>query len=227
MKKFYKILFFLIIFIFLSTYNPNKTNKTEEKQNTFFIIKNIEVENNLLIKTKDIKEKLKNVYNRNIFFLKSDEILTPLKEIDFLNKIEVKKKYPNTILIKIFETKPVAIFFKGKSKYILDDNSNIILYEQDLNNNQLPSIFGDGAKDNFMIFLQKLKENNFPKERIKNYYFFQSGRWDIELIDNKIIKFPYNKTNGAIKKSIELLNRNDFKKYNIIDLRVDGKIIVE
>ena len=31
----------------------------------------------------------------------------------------------------------------------------------------------------------------------------------------------------AIKKSIELLDREDFKNYNIIDLRVDGKIIVE
>jgi len=31
----------------------------------------------------------------------------------------------------------------------------------------------------------------------------------------------------AIKKSIELLDRKDFQNYNIIDLRVDGKIIVE
>ena len=32
---------------------------------------------------------------------------------------------------------------------------------------------------------------------------------------------------SAIKKTIELLDRKDFENYNIIDLRIDGKIIVE
>jgi len=31
----------------------------------------------------------------------------------------------------------------------------------------------------------------------------------------------------AIKKSIELLDRDDFENYNIIDLRIHGKIVVE
>ena len=34
-------------------------------------------------------------------------------------------------------------------------------------------------------------------------------------------------TDDAIIKSIELLDHKDFKNYNVIDLRVDGKIIVE
>ena len=34
-------------------------------------------------------------------------------------------------------------------------------------------------------------------------------------------------TDEAIKKSIELLKRKDFENYKIIDLRIDGKIIVE
>ena len=42
-----------------------------------------------------------------------------------------------------------------------------------------------------------------------------------------MIKFPYNNIEEAIKKSIELLGRRDFEDYNIIDLRIDGKIIVE
>ena len=72
-----------------------------------------------------------------------------------------------------------------------------------------------------------LKKNNFPEDKIKNFYYFQIGRWDLQLLDNKIIKFPYNDIDDAINKSIELLEHEDFKKYNIIDLRVDGKIIVE
>ena len=36
-----------------------------------------------------------------------------------------------------------------------------------------------------------------------------------------------NNVRKQLKKSIELLKREDFKNHNIIDLRVDGKIIVE
>ena len=64
-------------------------------------------------------------------------------------------------------------------------------------------------------------------KKIKNFYFFQIGRWDLELKNDKIIKFPNENVEDAIIKSIELLNRQDFENYNIIDLRVEGKIIVE
>ena len=93
--------------------------------------------------------------------------------------------------------------------------------------NQLPSVFGEGAEVSFVDFVKNLKDKEFPTENIKNFYYFHIGRWDIQLKNNKIIKFPYKNTDEAIKKSIELLNRKDFENYKIIDLRVDGKIIVE
>ena len=62
--------------------------------------------------------------------------------------------------------------------------------------------------------------------KIKNFYYFQIGRWDLQLLNNKIIKFPHKNSDEAIIKSVELLDHKDFKNYNIIDLRVDGKIIV-
>ena len=78
-----------------------------------------------------------------------------------------------------------------------------------------------------MNFFNQLENNHFPNRKIKNFYYFQIGRWDLQLLNDKIIKFPHNNVDDAIKKSIELLNRKDFENYNIIDLRVDGKIIVE
>jgi len=227
MKKFYRIILLVIVLIFLSTFNPKELNLISEKNDSLFKIKNIEIKNNLLINKNEIKEKLSNVYKKSILFIKKKDIEEPLVEIDFLEKIEVKKKYPNTIIIKIIETKPVAIIFKNKVKYLLDSSSNLISFKNDSNFNELPSIFGEGAENNFIYFLKKLKKNNFPNEQIKNFYYFQIERWDLQLLNDKIIKFPHNKIDVAIIKSIELLDREDFKNYNIIDLRIDGKIIVE
>ena len=227
MKRFYKIILLLIALIFLSTFNPKEFNLAKKKSDTLFKIENIEIKNNFLTNKSEIEEKLSTIRKENIFFIKRKDIEEPLKEIDFLKKIEVKKKYPNTIIIKIFETKPVAILFKNKVKYIIDSSSNLISFKDDINFNRLPSIFGEEAENNFIHFLNQLKKNNFPNKQIKNFYYFQIGRWDLQLLNNKIIKFPHNNTDDAIIKSIELLDHKDFKNYNIIDLRVDGKIIVE
>ena len=104
MKKLYRIVLLLIVFIFLSTYNPNEFNSTTEKKNSFFEIKNIKIVNTFLVKESEIKEKLSKIHNKNIFLVKRNDIEESLKEINFLEKIEVKKKYPDTIIIKIFET---------------------------------------------------------------------------------------------------------------------------
>tara|TARA_Y100000590_G_scaffold445138_1_gene576853 strand:- start:2881 stop:3564 length:684 start_codon:yes stop_codon:yes gene_type:complete len=227
MKKFYKIILLLIALIFLSTFNPREFNSVAKKTNALFKIENIEIKNNFLINKIEIEEKLDAIYKENIFFIKREDIEKPLKNIDFLEKIEVKKRYPNTLVLNIFETKPVAILFKNKAKYILDSSSNLILFKQDIGLNNLPGIFGEEAENNFVYFLNLLKKNNFPIKQIKNFYYFQIGRWDLQLANNKIVKLPHNNIKDAVIKSIELLDHKNFKSYNIIDLRIDGKIIVK
>ena len=144
-----------------------------------------------------------------------------------MEKIEVKKKYPNTIIINVYETEPVAILFKENSKYLLDSSSNLIPFNEKMLFNDLPGIFGERAEQDFINFFNQLENNNFPKQRVKNFYYFQIGRWDLELLNNQIIKFPASKIPEAIQQSVKLLARKDFGNYNIIVLRIHGKIVVE
>ena len=217
----------LMLLIFLTTYSPNNFNINLKKDRSFFEVKKIIITNNLLTNKDNIEEILSQIYNKNIFLINRKDIKESLEKVDFIEKVEVKKKYPNSIVVKIFETKPVGIIFKDKKKYFIDSSSKLINFNNDVKFSQLPSIFGENAEINFVYFLEKLKTNNFPTQEIKNFYYFQIGRWDLELLNNIIVKFPNNFNKHIIKKSIELLNREDFKKYNIIDLRVDGKVIVE
>jgi len=227
MTKFYRVFVLIIALIFLSTYNPNKSKINLDNNNSFFKIQKIKIVNNLLINSDDINDKLNQLYGQNIFLIKREDIEESLQNINFLKKIEVKKKYPDSIIIKIFETKPLGILFKNKTKYLLDSSSNLIEIEKKMNFLELPSIIGDEAEKSFINFLDQLKANKFPTSNIKNFFYFQIGRWDLELLDNRTIKLPDNVSSRIIKKSIELLNRKDFQIYKIIDLRVDGKIIVE
>ena len=130
MKKLYRIIILLVTLTFLTTYSPNEFNVFPKKKNFFFKIQNIKIVNNHLIDQNKIIEKLNEIYEKNILFVERNDIERPLKSIDFLEKIEVKKKYPNTIIIKVYETKPIAILFKKNHKYILDSSSNLITFNK-------------------------------------------------------------------------------------------------
>ena len=55
----------------------------------------------------------------------------------------------------------------------------------------LPNVFGNFKVDEFLIFLNLLKDNGFAVENISDFYFFPSKRWDIKfkmfLILSKIL----------------------------------------
>ena len=227
MKKLYKIILLLTILIFFTTYSPNKITFLDKNNNFFFKIKNIEIANNNKINKTDIINKLNHIYNKNILFISNSDIAEPLKTVDYLKKVEVKKKYPDTIVIKIYETKPVGILFKNNTKYIIDTLSNLITFNDNLVNNNFPNIFGKEAEKDFINFFKQLKENKFPRNQVENYYYFQLDRWDVKMINNQIIKFPSKKRKEAIQQSVKLLKREDFKNYKVIDLRIHGKIVVE
>jgi len=227
MTKTYKIIILLFTFIFLTTYTPKNLNIKNKEENNFFKIKKIEVANNHRIKESIIIKRLNHIYNKNIIFLTNKDILTYLMNLDYLKRIEVKKKYPDTIVIKIYETEPLAVLYRGKEKYILDSLSNLIALEGNLEEKKLPKVFGLEAESDFINFFNQLITNKFPKNRIKSYTYFKINRWDLKLINDKIIKFPSEKRKEAIQQSVELLDRENFKKYKVIDLRISGKIVVE
>ena len=150
-----------------------------------------------------------------------------MENIDYLERVEVKKKYPDTLILKIYETMPISLLYKVKEKFILDSLSNLITLDEISGEKRLPEVFGLGAESDFVNFIDQLSSNKFPKNRIKSYTYFQINRWNLKLINEQIIKFPSKKRKEAIQQSVELLDREDFKKYKVIDLRIDGKIVVE
>ena len=84
-----------------------------------FNIKEIIIENNVLLSEKDIKRSLSSIYDKNLLFLKNKEIEEKIIQNSFIDSFNIKKKYPNTLKIKIFEKKPIFIIFNQKKKFYL------------------------------------------------------------------------------------------------------------
>ena len=164
---------------------------------------------------------------QNLYSLSSQKIANILNEDKLIKKFNIKKQYPDKIIIKLREVDLVAIFIKDKKKYLLTDNDNLVSYNESLINKSLPNIYGKGAEQHFNNFKKILEENNFDIERISGYYFFQINRWDLLINDRRTIKLPEKNLKQAIITANKLLKNKNFDKYSVIDLRFNDKIITQ
>ncbi len=219
MKK--RLIIGLLLLFLFSTYNI-KLNKT------FFSnlqIKKITIENNKIIKDKEIKEKLSFLYETNFFFLKTKKIKKKIREIQFIESYQIKKIYPNNLIIKITEKKPIAIIQKSKQKNYFTAKGELIDFRKIKKFEDLPTVFGD--EKSFSTFYVNLKNINFPFKEIKTFYLFESKRWDLLTLKNQLIKLPINNYNKSLLNFISLKDQANFEKYKIFDYRIKDQLILK
>mgnify|MGYP003949284093 CR=1 FL=1 len=215
-----RLLIAITLLLIFTTYKPQSLFSI-----TKFNIQEIIIENNSILEDFKIKKDLINIYNKNLIFLSTLDIKEILKKNTFIDSFVVKKIYPNSIKIKIFEKKPIAIIQYKKKKFYISENIDLIEYQDLENFVNLPVIFGD--EKNFEILFNELKKINFPFEIIKTFYFFETKRWDLETHKGKTIKLPVKNYKKSLESFLILKEKNNFKKYKIFDYRIKNQLILK
>ena len=218
MKK--SFLGLIVIFVLLTTYKP----QFNFFKNWNLNIKKIEIENNSTIETSDIKDILNFLYHENLFFLNIQKIENNLKKDSFIESFSVKKIYPNKIKLIIVEKTPIAILQYKKKKFYISDKGDLISFKNIKLYSNLPIVFGNGK--NFYILYSSLKNISFPIKKIKSFYYFESGRWDLVMHDNKIVKLPIKNYLFSLQNFMKSKNNSDFNNYKMFDYRIKDQLIL-
>ena len=218
-RKFKIIFFYLTIFIIVGSVNNIQLNNLKLQEVKHIKVYGLDNYNNEIIKKKITKLELK-----NIFFLKKNEIKKIIDENSLVNNYEVFKQYPSTLDIKLEKTDLLAkINIKGETLVI---GSNGKLLQNYLTDQSLPYIFGKPEILEFLKFKNDIDNSKVSYQKIKNIYFFNSRRWDIELHDNVLIKLSKINPTLSLNTAFTILNDKNFDNVKIIDLRVNNQIII-
>ena len=218
-NKLYLLIFLFFIF---TTYNSKEQNKSFS---FIFPIKEIVIENTLALDLIKLKSDLDFFKNTSLFFLKKEKITEVINQHEFISSIQLKKKYPNTLKILVFEKIPVATQIIKKKKFYITKNDRKINYIELKIYEDLPIIFGNHK--NFSFFFKDLEKYNFKINEIKAFYYFDIGRWDIILKDEKIIKLPEKNYKNILLKINSILDDVNFSKYKIFDYRIKDQLILQ
>ena len=218
-RKSKKVLLYFFLLIILGTFNNYYITKIELPK-----LKNIEV----LGLNEDTNKKVKNdliiLKFHNLFFLRSSQIKRIIDNHNSVENYTVFKEFPSTLVIKIEETKILANLYKNGSNYLFGSNGKLIKTENKKKNK--PFLFGDFTNKEFLKFKKIIDKSKLEYTDIKNIYFFDSKRWDIELSNGLLIKLPEKKLLESLDLSIELIKSKNFKNISIIDARVNNQVII-
>ena len=218
MKK--KVVIALILLVILSTYKPQKLFLSSK-----FKIEQIKIENNSILKERDIKKNLAYLYDKNIFIIDTQNIQNILTKNTFIESFEIKKIYPNIIIVKIYEKKPIAILEYKKKKFYINQKIDLIDFIDLEKYRELPIVSGN--KDYFKLLYTNLKKINFPLDIIKKYYLQDSKRWDLEVVNKKIIKLPAENYIKSLENFMYLMNEKNFEEFKLFDYRINNQLILK
>ena len=221
MKKTTTVLSLFLILIMFTTFNPNNLDFGSH----FFKIKKIEIKNLKILEKKNVENQFKKeLFDSSLFILDEKIIEKVLKKNTFIDFLEFKKIFPHKLQIIVHEKETIAILNDKRDKYYLTRNGEKIEFFKNQILEKLPNIFG--KEKNFLEIYSVLTKINFPISKIKSFYYFDIGRWDILLENNVIIKLPVKNFDISLKNFLDLDKKIDFEKYSIFDYRIKNQLIL-
>lgn len=220
--KKHRYILLVILFLFLTTVNNLRFNKNI---NNLSNIKNLEVIGLSDDLNQKIKERISFILNQDIFFISENSIKENLDEYKYLESYDAFKVFPSKIIINLKQTVLLANTIKDNQKYIVGSNGKLIDHKMLNLNLDLPNIFGNFSKKDFISFYNIITESKFDYNEIKDIFFFKSGRWDIKTKLGIIVKLPKNEVKIALDKAQNII-KNPEINYKVIDLRIANQVIL-
>ena len=148
-----KIYFYLVSFLFISTiFNNNLISNLKN----VFKVREVEVENVKKEISENILSNTSFLKGENIFFVNKNFLIERLDKLNFIENINIKKKYPSTINIITQETSLIGITYIDQKKHFVGLNGKFIFEKDIINKKKLPVIFGKFNPDEFILLQKEL-----------------------------------------------------------------------
>ncbi len=214
---------FLTLLIFLTTFNP----ELPLLKLGLFIIKTVNVSGSKNSDLEKIKKQFNYFVNTSILSLDRKKLNEIVLQNEWINFVNIKKKFPSTINVIVVEHEPFVFWKKGNNNIIITKEFTLI-EKFNLSNfsNQIQ------AKGNFDIqdlkkLYKALISNNFDLSSISSFEFVNSERWDLFLKGNKKIMLGRHDYIQQINNLNKILLQSKEEKFTYIDLRLKNKIFVK
>lgn len=160
--------------------------------------------------------------------LNIDEARRVLAAMPWVERVSVRKIYPDTLEIILAERKPFALWQMGGAVAIIDAGGRVIGDYNARDGRALPLFVGRGAAKHAAEMLEGMKRFPAVRRRVKAYIRVADRRWDIILDNGLRIKLAEKNPFAQLETAYELDRREGLFSRAItdVDLRLEDRIAV-
>ena len=216
------ILFLFLILFFLSSIN---SQLFVEKKESFYNLQSIEVtglDNEINL---EIEQNLNFLKNTNIFSINREILKDQISKYNFIENYNIFKLYPSKIILELKQAEFLARTIKNSETFLIGSNSKFINIEKFSNYEDLPIVSGKFTPEKFINFKKIIYQSDLNYNKIKEIFFYPSGRIDIKNKDKVLIKFPMQNLEESLEIANKIINNKNFNN-NVIDLRILNQLIL-
>ncbi|QIV95396.1 FtsQ-type POTRA domain-containing protein [Allofrancisella inopinata] len=171
------------------------------------------------VSRQELINKITNLNNKQWFDLNIEDIEKHLYRMQGVDYILVKKVWPSTLVIYLYNRKPVAYW--GNNKILLD-NMNIIKpaifnYDQ-----ELPYIQSNDENNRHYIYETYQKLNDIAKANSSEIIeiFYQGNQFKLQLLNDQVVILGSRNLNLRLKEYFRNYKRvKDYESVEYFDMR--------
>jgi cell division protein FtsQ len=166
----------------------------------------------------ELAKKLLWVKEQNFFSLDVHQVKAEIEQLALIKSAQVKKIWPDTLLVKFKEDIPVAVW---NQKTLLNPQGEELILSQDFDQKGLPKLFGPKKKtEQVMRQFQRFQSRLLSADAaIVSLTMNTIGSWQVELANGWMIRLGRQQLEQRLERLIELLKILPQEKVAVVDLR--------
>jgi cell division protein FtsQ len=158
------------------------------------------------------------VKEQNFFSLDVHQVKAEVEQLALIKSAQVKKIWPDTLLIKFKEDIPVAVWNQTK---LLNPQGEELILSQKFDQKGLPKLFGPQQEtEQVMRQFQRFQSRLLSADAaITSLTMNTVGSWQVELANGWMIRLGRQQLEQRLERLIELLKILPQEKVAVVDLR--------
>lgn len=162
----------------------------------------------------------------SIFSLDLNQMLAKLLlTLTWIKDAKIERVYPNLLIVKINERKPIAYFQQKSELFLIDSDGVLIKSDRTVKNGII--FYGELANKYAAQLLDLLKKHKITGVTEANY--IGNRRWNILLNGTVMVKLPETGAEKALEELHSLIESKRILEngLSIIDFRLPDKILIK
>jgi cell division protein FtsQ len=150
------------------------------------------------------------------------------ESLPWVDRAVVRRLWPNRIVVQVVETTPYALWQNQGQLHLFSEKGDLIVPVEAAESvpQGLKIYVGTEAPTHAKQIETKLKSHAELWPRIEGLVQFPSGRWDLHMRDDMVVKLPVENVDAAVERLVQL-DRETFilsREVGVIDLRLADRI---